>query len=75
MKLPSGFTVVEESEGHVLLEFVSVVNVNVADELLACKPLKDDPVAITHVCELGENCRCVEGDEPGCWNWIEKVGL
>jgi hypothetical protein len=34
-----------------------------------------DPVAITHACELGENCRCVKGDEPGCWNWITKVGL
>jgi hypothetical protein len=34
-----------------------------------------EPVAIAHVCELGENCRCVKGDEPGCWNWIEKVEL
>jgi hypothetical protein len=26
-------------------------------------------------CELGEHCRCNEGDEPGCWNWIGKGGL
>jgi hypothetical protein len=33
-------------------------------------------VATTHVCELGEHCRCKLYDvayQQDCWNWIEEV--
>lgn len=25
-----------------------------------------------NLCALGGHCRCVEGDEHGCWNWVKS---
>jgi hypothetical protein len=39
------------------------------------QPIKTNSVGITERCELGEGCRCVKGDEPGCWNWASRVEI
>lgn len=40
------------------------------------KPIEVNPVATTHVCELGEHCRCKSYDvayQQDCWNWIGVI--
>lgn len=39
----------------------------------ASYPSEQNTVAIVARCELGENCRCRPGDEPGCWNWPQVI--
>ena len=40
------------------------------------QPIEVNTVATTHVCELGEHCRCKSYDvayQQDCWNWIGVV--
>jgi len=57
------------------MSLLKIFEVYVAGKQQDADDQQPSTVAITYVCELGEHCRCAEGDEPGCWNWIEKVNV
>lgn len=69
-KLPNGELVFDEHSEPINANHVAIVS-NPPDRNATIMVSGNRPKLITQRCELGEHCRCVKGDEPGCWNWPE----